>query len=99
MKKIFAVLLAGATLTGCHYLGEPEAYTVVDEERATIVQPVIQPQPVMQPVIQPQPVVAPAPVAPAPTCGCSYGQSACQVNPGVAGPITLTIPAQTICVQ
>ena len=99
MKKIFAVLLAGATLTGCHYLGEPEAYTVVDEERATIVQPVIQPQPMPTPM--PAPVVQPMPapvMAPA-SCGCATGQTACQVNPGVAGPITLTIPAQTICVQ
>ena len=95
MKKIFAVLLAGATLTGCHYLGEPEAYTVVDEERATIVQPVIQPQPMPAPVVQPMP----APVMAPASCGCATGQTACQVNPGVAGPITLTIPAQTICVQ
>lgn len=94
MKKLLAIALAATTLSGCHYLGTPEAYTVVDEERAPVVQ-----QPVAQPA--PMPVAQPmvAPVAPMPTCGCSMGQSACQINPGVSGPIMITIPASTVCIQ
>ena len=94
MKKLLAMALAVTTLSGCHYLGEPEAYTVVDEERAPVMQ-----QPVVAPAPMPgaQPMVAPA--APMPTCGCAMGQSACQINPGVTGPIMITIPASTVCIQ
>lgn len=88
MKKLLAVALALTTLSGCHYLGEPEAYTVVDEERAPVA---AQPAPVARPMV--------APVAPMPTCGCPTGQAACQINPGVAGPIMIQIPASTVCIQ
>ena len=93
MKKLLAMALALTTLSGCHYLGEPEAYTVVDEERAPMVQPVAAPMPA--PVVRP--MVAPA--APMPSCGCQMGQSACQINPGVTGPLMITIPASTVCIQ
>lgn len=86
MKKVFALTVACFTLSGCHYLGEPESYTLVDEERA----PTVQQAPV-QPIIHP---------TPAPYCGqtvCSQG--ACQINQGVAGPLTVTIPAQSVCIQ
>lgn len=89
MKKFLALAVAAMTLSGCHYLGAPESYTVVDEERAPMMQPVVQPMP--------QPVMRPAPVMPA-SCGCATG-TACQINPGVAGPIEITIPAQKVCIQ
>ncbi len=97
MKKLLAVALALTTLSGCHYLGEPEAYTVVDEERAPMQAPVVAPAPVapVAPVVRP--MVAPA--APMPSCGCSMGQSACQINPGVSGSLMITIPASTVCIQ
>ena len=88
MKKFLALTLVATALSGCHYLGAPEAYTVVEETPA--------PAPAMQPVVQPSPVMAPMPATP---CGCSYGQSACQINPGVSGPIMITIPASTVCIQ
>lgn len=91
MKKLLAVALALTSLSGCHYLGEPEAYTIVDEERAPMAQPVAAPAPVVRPMI--------APAAPMPSCGCQTGQSACQINPGVSGPIMITIPASTVCIQ
>lgn len=94
MKKVFAVLLASMTLTGCHYLGAPEAYTVVDEERA----PIVQVAPVQQPIMRPAPMRAPM-MAPATNCGCNNTIGACQVNPGVKGPIEITIPAQKVCIQ
>lgn len=91
MKKVIALALACSTLAGCHYLGEPEAYTVVEEDTA----PIATPAPVAQPVV---PVVQP--VAP---CGCGMvngvQRSACQVNPGVAGPLVITIPSSTVCVR
>lgn len=82
MKKVLALVLGAMTLSGCHYLGAPESYTVVDEQRLPVVQ---------------QPVMRPAPAAP--VCGCPAGMGACQVNPGVRGPIEITIPAQKVCIQ
>ena len=98
MKKFLTLALVATTLSGCHYLGTPEAYTVVEETPAAQpVQPVVAPQPVVQAPVMPAPVMQ-APVAPA--CGgCAYGQTACQINPGVRGPIMITIPASTVCVQ
>lgn len=87
MKKVLTVLFASMALTGCHYLGAPESYTVVDEERAPVMQPVV------QPVVRPAPMVAPT------NCGCNNLMGACQVNPGVKGPIEITIPAQKVCIQ
>ncbi len=87
MKKVFTVLFASMALTGCHYLGAPESYTVVDEERAPVMQPVV------QPVVRPAPMVAPT------NCGCNNLMGACQVNPGVQGPIEIMIPAQKVCIQ
>ena len=87
MKKVLTVLVASMALTGCHYLGAPESYTVVDEERAPVMQPVV------QPVMRPAPVVAPT------NCGCNNEMGACQVNPGVQGPIEIMIPAQKVCIQ
>ena len=87
MKKVLTVLFASMALTGCHYLGAPESYTVVDEERAPVMQPVV------QPVMRPAPVVAPT------NCGCNNAMGACQVNPGVQGPIEIMIPAQKVCIQ
>lgn len=97
MKKLLAMALAVTTLSGCHYLGEPEAYTIVDEERAPMAQPVVAPAPMPAPAPVVRPMVVPA--APAPSCGCQMGQSACQINPGVSGPIMITIPASTVCIQ
>ncbi len=93
MKKVFALLVGAMTLSGCHYLGAPESYTVVDEERAPLMQPVVQ-QPIMRPVMPVAPVVAPQPA-----CGCPNTMGACQVNPGVRGPIEIMIPAQKVCIQ
>ncbi len=87
MKKVLTVLFASMALTGCHYLGAPESYTVVDEERAPVMQPVV------QPVVRPAPMVAPT------NCGCNNSMGACQVNPGVKGPIEIMIPAQKVCIQ
>lgn len=91
MKKIVALTMACCVLTGCHYLGEPEAYTVVDEETTVIQQQPVQP---IQPVI--------APVAIQPACGCGYvngtRMGACQINPGVAGPLMIRIPEQSVCI-
>ncbi|MBQ6854415.1 MAG: hypothetical protein IJO11_03110 [Alphaproteobacteria bacterium] len=94
MKKILALTIACSVLSGCSYLGEPEAYTVVEEETA--------------PIATPAPVTTPAPVVYAqPTCGmshcgmprCGCSQGACQINPGIAGPLVITIPEQSVCVQ
>ena len=94
MKKILALTIACSVLSGCSYLGEPEAYTVVEEETA--------------PIATPAPVTTPAPVVYAqPTCGmshcgmprCGCSQVACQINPGIAGPLVITIPEQSVCVQ
>ncbi len=93
MKKIAVLTVACSVLAGCSYLGEPEAYTIVDEETT--------------PVVQPAPVAKPAPVAtvaPQPACGCGYVRpgvraGACQINPGVAGPLVINIPASSVCVQ
>lgn len=95
MKKILALTFACSVLAGCTYLGEPEAYTVVEENTVPVA---------------PAPVAAPAPVvlhnpcggvycaarAVRPTCGC---QGACQINPGVAGPLVVDIPVQSVVVQ
>ena len=98
MKKVFALLVACASLSGCHYLGAPESYTVVDEDRAPVVQPVVAPQPIVRPAPVMAPVMAPA-TQMAPTCGCNNQMGACQINPGVRGPIEITIPAQKVCIQ
>ncbi len=94
MKKIVALALVCSVLSGCHYLGEPEAYTVVDEETAPVVAPA--PVPTPQPV---RPVAAPV----QPACGCGYvngvKMGACQINPGVSGPLMIRIPEQAVCVQ
>ena len=76
------------------YDGEEKAYTVVDEERA----PIVQVAPVQQPIMRPAPMRAPM-MAPATSCGCNNTIGACQVNPGVKGPIEITIPAQKVCIQ
>ncbi len=93
MKKIAVLTVACSVLAGCSYLGEPEAYTVVDEETMPVVQPA--------PVAQPAPI---ATIAPRPACGCGYVRpgvqaGACQINPGVAGPLVINIPASSVCVQ
>lgn len=93
MKKIIALTMACSVLSGCHYLGEPEAYTVVDEETAVIEQ---------QPVQTVQPIVAPV-MTPAYGCGCGAARGvrmgACQMNPGVTGPLVIRIPEQSICIK
>ncbi|MBR4932341.1 MAG: hypothetical protein IKZ02_04865, partial [Alphaproteobacteria bacterium] len=43
MKKILALTIACSVLSGCSYLGEPEAYTVVEEETAPIATPIEMP--------------------------------------------------------
>lgn len=97
MKKIAVLAVACAVLAGCSYLGEPESYTVVDEVATPVAEPA--------PAPAPAPVVAPMMVRPMATCGCCTrtnvcGTSgACQINPGVAGPLVITIPPQTVCVQ
>lgn len=95
MKKIAVLTVACSILAGCSYLGEPESYTVVDE----VSTPVAAPQPA------PAPVAAPVVIAqPATPCGCGFVRpgvraGACQVNPGVTGPLVIDIPAQSVCVQ
>ncbi len=97
MKKIAVLAVACSVLAGCSYLGEPESYTVVDEVATPVAEPA--------PAPAPAPVVAPMMVRPMATCGCCTrtnvcGTSgACQINPGVAGPLVITIPPQTVCVQ
>ena len=97
MKKFLALALVCSVVSGCTYLGAPESYTVVDENLAPVA-----------PEAPAAPVVAPAPVtaspcggvycaASTPRCGCSYAP--CQTNPGVAGPLMITIPAQVVAVQ
>ncbi len=94
MKKILALTIACSVLSGCSYLGEPEAYTVVEEETAPIATPA--------PVTTPAPVVYAQPTCGMPRCGmprCGCSQGACQINPGIAGPLVITIPEQSVCVQ
>lgn len=98
MKKIAVLAVACSVLAGCSYLGEPESYTVVDE----VTTPVAEPAPAPAPM--PVPVVAPMMVRPVAACGCCTqtnvcGTGACQINPGVAGPLVINIPPQTVCVQ
>ena len=96
MKKFLALALVCSVVSGCSYLGAPESYTVVDEN-------ITQEAPAV-----PAPVVTPAPVtalpcggvycaARAPRCGCAHAP--CQTNPGVAGPLMVTIPVQSVWVQ
>ena len=100
MKKFLALALVCSVISGCSYLGSPESYTVVDENVA--------PETPAAPAPAPAPVVAPAPVtaspcggvycaAQAPKCGCAHAP--CQMNPGVAGPIMINIPSQSVMVQ
>ncbi len=88
MKKFLALALVCSVVSGCSYLGAPESYTVVEENVA--------------------PVAAPAPVtvlpcggvycaARTPRCGCAHAP--CQTNPGVTGPLMVTIPTQAVTVQ
>ncbi len=98
MKKIAVLTIACSVLAGCSYLGQPESYTVIDEDVAPVA---AQPAPVVQQPVA-APVVAPAPVRP--SCGCGYvrpccSNGACQLNPGVAGPLVIEIPAQSVCIQ
>lgn len=96
MKKIAVLTVACSILAGCSYLGEPESYTVVDE----VTTPVVEPQPAPA-----TPVVVAQPSSPCGCgCGCGYVRpgiraGACQINPGVAGPLVIDIPAQSVCVQ
>lgn len=103
MKKILALTFACSVLAGCTYLGEPEAYTVVEENTAPVA---AAPAPVRAPVVAPAPAVvgnpcggvycaAARPVV-RPTCAC---QGACQTNPGIAGPLVVEVPAQPIVIQ
>ncbi len=98
MKKIFALTVACTVLAGCSYLGQPEAYTVIDEETAQIPEPVK----VEAPAPKPAPVMTPCGgvyCAPAPikTCGCT--QAPCQINPGMKEPLVIQLPGQPIVVQ
>ena len=89
MKKLLALTLVCSVVSGCSYLGAPESYTVVEEN------------------VAPAPVVAPAPTvlpcggvycaAHAPRCGCA--NKPCQINPGVAGPLVVSLPGQAVVVQ
>lgn len=94
MKKFLALALVCSVVSGCTYLGAPESYTVVDENVA--------PAPAA-PVVSPAPVTALpcggvyCAAASTPRCGCAHAP--CQTNPGVAGPLTITIPTQAVAVQ
>lgn len=98
MKKIVALAVVCSVLSGCHYLGEPEAYTVVDEKTAVAEPQAIQPvQPIRPVQSMSLPTVIQSP------CGCGYvgsiGMGACQINPGVSGPLVIRIPEQSICIR
>lgn len=77
MKKILVLTVACTALAGCSYLGQPEAYTVISEEKAPVVEQVRveAPAPVVAPcggvycaqAPRPAPIVAPV-VSPCTTC-------------------------------
>lgn len=95
MKKILALSVVCAAISGCTYLGSPESYTLVEDNVA--------PAPAPAPVAVPQSVSYCATRVSSCGCGyaakCSCGHGACQINPGVAGPLVVTIPGQSVTVQ
>ncbi len=106
MKKIALLTVACSIIAGCSYLGEPEAYTIVEEETAPVAESAVEPTP----AVEPAPVVEPAPscgcgsIQPTTGCGCGSVQpttqtGACQINPGMKGPLVIEIPAQSVCIK